>query len=161
MCQIAALLQDPRLPLMATNDQSDRDRKWSATKATPVYLAPSRLLHPQLRASNPVTAGRLLFTQCGLSSLWRDGLFRLIPKRHRVLKNRGINSRCPISPVSSGPRPIVKARGRNRGPMPIVLPLLAIGRGHLRNPRLCGDRLMEFVACDGVGDLWSVGCRFR
>ncbi len=39
-----------------------------------------------------------------------------------------------ISPIKSGPRPIVTAQGRNRFRMPIVLPMSATGRSHLGNP---------------------------
>ena len=41
---------------------------------------------------------------------------------------------CKISPITSGPRPIVTAQGRIRGRMPIALPLSAIGRSHPGNP---------------------------
>ncbi len=36
-----------------------------------------------------------------------------------------------ISPIKSGPRPIVTAQGRIRGRMPTVLPSSAIGQGAL------------------------------
>ncbi len=39
-----------------------------------------------------------------------------------------------ISPIKSGPQPIVTARGRICARMPIVLPLSATGRSHLGNP---------------------------
>ncbi len=43
-------------------------------------------------------------------------------------------SHRPISPLKSGARPIVPVQGQIRGPLPIVLPLLAIGRSHLGIP---------------------------
>ena len=39
-----------------------------------------------------------------------------------------------ISPIKSGPQPIVTAQGRIRSRMPIVLPLSAIARSGLGNP---------------------------
>ncbi|MCZ6718524.1 MAG: hypothetical protein O6944_05150, partial [Gammaproteobacteria bacterium] len=45
-----------------------------------------------------------------------------------------------ISPIKSGPQPIVTAQGRIRGRMPIVPPLSAIGRSHLGNPCLLDKR---------------------
>ncbi len=41
-----------------------------------------------------------------------------------------------ISPIKSGPRPIVTDQGRIRGRRSIVPPLSAIGRSHLGNPGL-------------------------
>jgi hypothetical protein len=48
--------------------------------------------------------------------------------------SRGWVSHCQISPIESGPLPIVTAQGRIRGRMPIVLPLSPIGRSHPGNP---------------------------
>ncbi len=48
-----------------------------------------------------------------------------------------------ISPIKSGPQPIVTAQGRIRSPMPIVLPLSAIGRSHLGNPGLVASARLD------------------
>ena len=53
---------------------------------------------------------------------------------HSAKLSRGRVSHRQISPIKSGPQPIVTAQGRIRGRMPIVLPLPAIGRSHLGNP---------------------------
>jgi len=53
---------------------------------------------------------------------------------HSAKWSRGRVSHRLIGPIKSGPRPIVTAQGRNRGRMPSVLPLSAIGRSHLGNP---------------------------
>ncbi len=56
----------------------------------------------------------------------------LTVRPHRAKWSRGRVAHRQISPIKSGPQPIVTAQGRFRGRMPIVLPLSAIGgRSHL------------------------------
>ena len=50
------------------------------------------------------------------------------------LQNAATLSHHQISPIETGSQPIMTARGRIRGRMPIVLRLSAIGRSHLGNP---------------------------
>ncbi len=52
---------------------------------------------------------------------------------HSAKWSRGRVAHRPISPIKSGPRPIVPVQGRIRGRMHIVLTMSATGRSHLGN----------------------------
>ncbi len=59
---------------------------------------------------------------------------RIWGRSHSAKWSRGRVAHRQISPIKSGPRPIVPVQGRVRGRMPIVLSLSATGRSHLGNP---------------------------
>ena len=63
-------------------------------------------------------------------------LCRLDGKPWQCEWSRARVSHRQISPIKSGPRPIVTAQDRIRGRMPTVLALSAIERSHLGNPGL-------------------------
>ncbi len=62
---------------------------------------------------------------------------------HSAKWSGGRGSHRPISPVKSGPRPIVPAQGRIRVRMPVMLPLSAIGRSHPENPHSASGRNLK------------------
>jgi hypothetical protein len=71
---------------------------------------------------------------------------------HGAKWSRGRASHCPISPIESGPRPIVTAQGRNCGRMPSRATIPGGWRESSGESGVKGARRIDGPFCTGWGD---------